>query len=112
MREAFAVQKLLTLFNKNIGLFQILIFEIFIETLTNDVVSFEQPGPGMCSHLASASFSSLDSNIKVSFVQNVVFSYFIYLPCTFGCRKQKQRFCHSITFLKKYVLVFISFSFA
>ena len=42
MREAFAVQKLLSFFSsKNIGGFQILMFEI----LTNDVVSFEQPGP-------------------------------------------------------------------
>ena len=31
---------------KNIGIFEILTFEIFKETLTNDVDSFEQPGPG------------------------------------------------------------------
>ena len=30
---------------KNIGIFQILLFEIFYEPLTNDVVSFEQLGP-------------------------------------------------------------------
>ena len=30
---------------KNIREFEILEFEIFNETLTNDVVSFEQPGP-------------------------------------------------------------------
>ena len=32
-------------FNKNIGVFEILTFEIFNEMLTNDVVSFEQQGP-------------------------------------------------------------------
>ena len=32
-------------FNKNIGIFRTLTFEILYETLTNDVVSFEQPGP-------------------------------------------------------------------
>ena len=30
---------------KNIGVFEILMCEIFDETLTNDVISFEQPGP-------------------------------------------------------------------
>ena len=30
---------------KNIGVFEILTFEIFNEMLTNNVVSFEQPGP-------------------------------------------------------------------
>ena len=30
---------------KNIGLFEILMVEILNDTLTNDVVSFEQPGP-------------------------------------------------------------------
>ena len=32
---------------KNIGIFQILTFEIFNETLANDDVSFEQPGRGL-----------------------------------------------------------------
>ena len=48
MREAFALQKLLKFFlqkcwhicGSNIGNFN--------ETLTNDVVSFEQPGPNHC----------------------------------------------------------------
>ena len=31
---------------KNTGIFEILTFENFKKTLTNDVVSFEQPGPG------------------------------------------------------------------
>ena len=45
MREAFAVQKLLTLFQQKY--WQILDINIwkFNETLTNYVVSFEQPGP-------------------------------------------------------------------
>ena len=49
MREAFALQKLLTLFpTKHISKFKILTFEIFFcKMLTNDVVSFEQPGPGV-----------------------------------------------------------------
>ena len=48
MREAFAVQKLLTFFfNKKY--WQILDINVwnFNETLTNDVVIFEQPGPGI-----------------------------------------------------------------
>ena len=47
MTEAFALQKLLTYFfnekywqNLNINIWK------FNETLTNDIVSFEQPGPG------------------------------------------------------------------
>ena len=44
MREGFARQKLLKLFQqKNIGVFQIF-FLNFNETLTDDVVSFEQLG--------------------------------------------------------------------
>ena len=31
---------------KNIGIFEILMFEIFNVSLTNDIVSFERPGPG------------------------------------------------------------------
>ena len=39
MREAFALQKLLTFFNKNIGLFQILTFEILTKrSLTMSLV--------------------------------------------------------------------------
>ena len=44
--RSFAMQKLLTFFNQNSDIFQILTFGFFNETLTNDVVSFEQPGPG------------------------------------------------------------------
>ena len=48
MREAFALQKLLTFFfNKNIGIFEIFIVLNFNETLTKDIVSFEQPGTGL-----------------------------------------------------------------
>ena len=47
MREAFALQKLLTfLSRKNIGVFEILKFDIN-KTLTNDVIGFEQTGPGL-----------------------------------------------------------------
>ena len=46
MTEAFAMQASHIFFNKNIGVFEILKFlRNFNETLTNDVVSFEQPGP-------------------------------------------------------------------
>ena len=46
------MQKLLTFFStKNIGVFEILKFENFNETLTNDVVSFEQPGPGFTAEM-------------------------------------------------------------
>ena len=51
-REAFALQKLLTFFStKNIGVFEILNFWNFNETLTNDVVSFEQPDPNLYTHM-------------------------------------------------------------
>ena len=43
-------------FNKNIGIFQILTFEIFNETLTNDIVSYDQPGPD---RLLSASYTKI-----------------------------------------------------
>ena len=45
MREAFAMQKLLTFFNKKYWHIWEIDFWKFNETLTNDVVSFEQPGP-------------------------------------------------------------------
>ena len=45
MRKAFAIQKFLIFFNKkDIGIFQILSLKLN-ETLTNDVVNFEQLGP-------------------------------------------------------------------
>ena len=47
MREAFALQKLLTSFQQQkIGILEILAFEIFYELITNNVISFEQLGPG------------------------------------------------------------------
>ena len=46
MTDAFALQKASHIFStKNIGLFQILKFEILI-ALTNNVTSFDQPDPG------------------------------------------------------------------
>ena len=45
MREAFALQKLLTFFQQKYWhIWDIYIWN-FNETLTNDVISFEQPGP-------------------------------------------------------------------
>ena len=46
MREAFALQKFSLFSTKNIGIFEKLTTENFKETFFNDVVSFEQPGPG------------------------------------------------------------------
>ena len=46
MREAFALQKLLTFFQQKILALLDINVRNFKETLTNDVVSFEQPGPG------------------------------------------------------------------
>ena len=45
MREAFALQKLYTFFNKKYRLIWDINVWNFNETLTNDVVSFEQQGP-------------------------------------------------------------------
>ena len=46
MREVFAMQSFSFFFNKNIGVFEILKFEV-LQTFTNDIVSFEQPDPGL-----------------------------------------------------------------
>ena len=47
MREAFALQKLLTFFQQKYWhIWDINIWN-FHETLTNDVVGFEQPGPDL-----------------------------------------------------------------
>ena len=45
MSEAFALQKLLTFFNKKYWYISDIYFQTFHYMLTNDVVSFEQPGP-------------------------------------------------------------------
>ena len=45
MREAFALQKLLTFFNKKYWHILEINFWKFNELLTNDAVSFEKPGP-------------------------------------------------------------------
>ena len=45
IREAFALQKLLTFFQQKMLAYKDIYVRNFNETLTNDVVSFEQPGP-------------------------------------------------------------------
>ena len=45
MREAFSLQKLLTFFNKKYWRISDINVSNFKETLTNNIVSFEQPGP-------------------------------------------------------------------
>ena len=47
MREAFALQKLITFFNKNFWQFADISILNFNEMLTNEVVSFEQLGPAL-----------------------------------------------------------------
>ena len=47
MWVAFAVQKLLTIFNKTFQHICVSLYVNFNESLTNDVVSFEQLGPGV-----------------------------------------------------------------
>ena len=41
------MQKLLTFFQQNISIYAIFIDQSFNDTLTNDIVSFEQLGPGL-----------------------------------------------------------------
>ena len=41
------MQKLLTSFSKNISIYAIFNDQSFNDTLTNDIVSFEQLGPGL-----------------------------------------------------------------
>ena len=45
------MQKLLTFFSKNISVYAIFNNQSFNNMLTNDIVSFEQPGPGYKSYL-------------------------------------------------------------
>ena len=45
MREAFALQKLLTFFQQKYWQISDINILNFNDTLTNDIVSFEQPGP-------------------------------------------------------------------
>ena len=47
MRGGFALQKLLTFLNKTFWHFSDINVWNFNETLTNDVISFEQPAPGL-----------------------------------------------------------------
>ena len=42
------MQKLLTFFSKNISVYAIFNNQSFNDMLTNDIVSFEQLGPGFC----------------------------------------------------------------
>ena len=58
MREAFAVQKLLTFFQQKywqISDTNVLNFNV---TLTNDVISFEQPGPEVSEELPALNIAS------------------------------------------------------
>ena len=47
------MQKLLTFFQQNISVYTIYNDHCFNETLTNNIVSFEQLGPGLYLNLAS-----------------------------------------------------------
>ena len=49
------MQKLLTFFSKNISVYAIFNDQSFNDTLTNDIVSFEQLGPGNYNLLMSFS---------------------------------------------------------
>ena len=51
MKEAFALQKLLTFFQQKYWHISDTNIRNFNETLTNDVVSFDQLGPGVFSEL-------------------------------------------------------------
>ena len=44
-------------FSKNISVYAIVNYQRFNDTLTNDIVSFEQPGPGLYSRGWTASTS-------------------------------------------------------
>ena len=66
MREAFAVQKLLTFFNKKYWhIWDIKVWN-FNVPLTNDVVSFEQPGPDVLNYLQWVYFAPLTVMIHIS----------------------------------------------
>ena len=57
------MQKLLTFFSKNISVYAILNDQSFNDTLTNDIVSFEQVGPDDFLLL----FSSPEQKLRVSY---------------------------------------------
>ena len=54
------MQKLLTFFSKNISIYAIFNDQSFKDTLTNDIVSFEQMGPGVFSFVSV--FIALEDN--------------------------------------------------
>ena len=62
MREAFALQKLLTFFQPKILAYLRYQHLNFNEMLTNDIVSFEQPGPELEIR------GGIDDNSKIIFV--------------------------------------------
>ena len=59
MWVAFALQKLLTFFQQKISAYMRITRCKFNESLTNDIVSFEQPGPG--DQIFSLTFRNLTS---------------------------------------------------
>ena len=84
MRKAFALQKLLTFFQHKILAYLRYWRLKFNVLLTNDVVSFEQPGPGVLIlnnplklTFMSGSLGSL-GNLAAMFVQNVCKSSVVY----------------------------------
>ena len=59
------MQKLLTFFSKNINIYAIFNDQSFKNTLTNDIVSFEQPCPGFYLRLGV-------NNISTSLICSIV----------------------------------------
>ena len=65
MREAFAVQKLLIFFQQKKWQISDIMVRNFNETLTNDIVSFEQPDPGL--FLVYLEYNKFKSNLLLDF---------------------------------------------
>ena len=78
MREAFALQKLLTFFQQKYWHTWDINVWNFNETLTNDVVSFEQPGPGILDGFAENCVWKFISSKMLRLHKSECFLYLVY----------------------------------
>ena len=70
------MQKLLTyFFFKNISIYAIFNDQTFNDTLTNDIVSFEQLGPDLCEMYTSPREITLDMKIIAHFMLEVLLTH-------------------------------------
>ena len=64
MSVAFANAKATHIFSKNISVSAVFNDQNFNDTLSNDIVSFEQLGPGLYRTISTAHYNTVDSGIS------------------------------------------------